>query len=357
VLPAVICNSIPVSSFAYAKKKQWKEAKYYKRLEENQIECLICPRKCRVFEIERGTCGVKENRGGKYYTLVYGEVCALHIDPIEKKPFFHFLPGTTALSLSTAGCNFDCKYCQNWQISQKRPEQVQNIPAPPVVLAKKAKKERCSAIAYTYGEPVVFYEYMIDIAIQGRKYGVKNVMISNGYINPQPMRELCKYLDGVKIDLKGFTEEFYKKITTGTLKPVLKTLEILREEKIWFEIVYLVVPSLNDSKNELKALCSWIRKQLGSNVPVHFSRFYPTYKLKNLPPTPKKTLELACNIGYDCGLNYVYIGNMPGHKFENTICPKCKKYVIKRYGYFIISNNVKNGKCKNCGNKIPGVWS
>lgn len=333
-----------------------KEIKHYKKLKGKVIECQICPKKCQVGDQERGYCGNKENRGGKYYTLAYGNPCAMHVDPIEKKPFFHFLPGTLAFSLSTAGCNFNCKFCQNWELSQSRPEQTENVKMTPADVTAAAKRSGSMTIAYTYGEPVVYYEYVHDCAAAARKSGVRSVMISNGYINSKPMAELVKTLDAVKIDLKAYTEKFYKDTCDGKLKHVLETLELLKERKKWFEIVYLVIPTLNDKKEEIAKMSKWIVKNLGADVPIHFSRFHPTYMLKNLPDTPVVALETARRVSMDAGMNFVYIGNVPGHEGESTYCPKCGRVVIRRVGYQIVEMELNGGKCR-CGKAIPGVWS
>jgi len=334
-----------------------KEARHYEKLPNRKIQCKLCPKECTVDDIERGFCGTRENRGGTYYVLTYGNPCATHIDPIEKKPFFHFLPGTKALSISTAGCNLACKFCQNWQLSQFRPEQTDNVYLPPEKLVGIARREKCPSIAYTYGEPVVFYEYMCDTAVEGHRYGIRSVVITGGYITPEPLRKLCKVVDAIKVDLKAFTEKYYREVCSGELEPVLKGLEVLRDEGIWYEIVYLVVPTLNDSMDEIRAMSQWIREALGPDVPVHFSRFYPQYMLKNLPATPVSTLEKARKVAMDAGLNFVYIGNVPGHEGENTYCPKCGKVVIRRVGYYVLEINLKKGKCAFCGQPIPGVWS
>ncbi len=333
-----------------------KEAQFYKKLEHGKIQCQICPRKCEVDNMERGFCGNRENRGGTYYVLAYANPCAAHIDPIEKKPFFHFLPGTQAFSISTAGCNLVCKFCQNWQISQFRPEQTDNIYLPPDQVVEVAKRQRIPTIAYTYAEPVVFYEYMYDTSVDAHREGIRSVMISAGFINPDPLRHLVKKLDAVKIDLKAFTEKYYHEVCSGELKPVLQTLEVLHDEKIWFEIVYLVVPTLNDSVDDIRRMSRWIVRTLGPDVPVHFSRFYPQYMLKNLPPTPVSTLERLRQTALDAGVHFVYIGNVPGHPAESTYCPHCGKRLIYRIGYQIIENKLKNGRCPYCGTKIPGVW-
>ncbi len=332
------------------------EAMYYKQLPDVRVECELCPRACKIADLERGYCGVRENRDGKYYTLVHSRVCALNVDPIEKKPLFHYMPGTRAYSLATAGCNIECKFCQNWQISQFRPEQIDSIKITPEEAVRFAKEKKCKTIAYTYSEPVVFYEYMYDTARVGKREGVGSVMISNGYIKKEPLIKLCKELNAVKIDFKAFTEKFYKETCSGELKPVLDTLLTLKEIGIWFEMVVLLVPTLNDSEKELRDMCSWINDNLGPDVPIHFSRFHSTYKIKNLPPTPVKTLEKARNIAIESGLNFAYTGNVPGHPGESTYCPDCKEVVIKRVGYTILQNSLNGNECGNCKHPIPGVW-
>jgi len=332
------------------------EARFYKKLPQHEVECQICPRKCRVADRERGYCGTRENQGGSYYTLVYGRPCSVHIDPVEKKPLFHFLPGSTAFSFATAGCNVNCKFCQNWEISQVRPEQTENYDLPPGRLVSLAKQKNCPVIASTYSEPTVFFEYVCDTAKLGREKGLKSVMISGGYIQPEPLRDLCKTLDAVKIDLKAFSEKYYKDIVHGELAPILVTLKTLRDAGTWYEIVYLMVPSLNDSPQEVRKMCQWVKANLGPDVPIHFTRFYPQYLLKNLPPTPVPTLERSRKIGLAEGLHYVYIGNVPGHEGENTYCPRCSRAIVKRAGFTILGNDVKAGKCRFCGRKIAGVW-
>lgn len=333
-----------------------KECMFYKKLEQLRVECQVCPRKCRVADMERGYCGNKENHSGNYYSLVYSRPCAIHTDPIEKKPLFHYLPGTTAFSLATAGCNIECKFCQNWEIAQFRPEQVESPYLTPEDVCRQAKNQGAKSVACTYSEPVVFYEYMHDIAVLGRKKGINTVMISNGYIEKEPMEKLCKYLAAVKIDLKAFTEKFYKETCSGELKPVLETLKLLKGRGIWFEIVVLIVPTLNDSQKEIKEMCKWIKENLGENVPVHFTCFHPTYKLKNLPVTPVSTLDMARNTARSEGINFAYVGNIPGHPGESTYCPSCRKKVIGRVGYYITSFDIKGGKCTFCSHLIPGVW-
>ncbi len=333
------------------------EARYYKRLPDQEIECELCPRRCRLGDKERGYCGVRENDGGTYYTLVYGKVCAVHVDPIEKKPFFHVLPRTNALSLATAGCNVNCKFCQNWDISQVRPEQVENTDLPPRAAAETARQYECPSIAYTYSEPMVFYEYMFDTAVEARKRGLKNVVVSGGYINPEPLRALTAVVDAIKIDLKSFSQDFYKTYVRGDLKPVMEAISITRKSGVWMEIVYLVIPTLNDGLDEIRRMAAWLAKEVGPDVPLHFTRFQPMYLVKNLPPTPVSSLERAREAARAEGLRFVYIGNVPGHEGENTFCPKCKTLLLERWGYEIRQNNLKGGACPKCRTPIPGLWA
>ena len=336
--------------------KPLKEASFYEKLKNNYVRCLLCPKYCIISPGKLGFCRARKNINGVLYSLGYSKPCAVAVDPIEKKPFFHFLPGTKAFSIASAGCSLRCKYCQNWQISQFSPEQTKNYYLPPSKVVEYAKKYKCSSIAYTYSEPVNFYEYMIDTAKIAKKEGIKNVVHTAGYINPKPLENLCPYIDAVNVDLKGFNEKFYKNICGADLNTVLNTLKILKKHKIWIEITNLIVPGYNDKPEEIKKMCLWIKENLGPGTPVHFSRFYPKYKMLHLPSTPVKTLEKAVEIAKKAGLKYVYIGNVPGHKFENTYCPKCGKILIKRIGFTVIENNIVNGKCKFCGEKIEGVW-
>ena len=332
------------------------EAMYYQQIGEGLVQCQLCPNRCTLPEGSRSQCRVRENRGGKLYTLAYGNPCAVHNDPIEKKPFNHFLPGTLAFSIATAGCNLHCLYCQNWTISQKRPEEVDSISLPPEEVVKYALKAGSRSIAYTYSEPNIFYEYMLDTAKAARPKGLRNVVISNGYINPDPLRELCHAVDAIRVDLKGFSEEFYQKVCFGSLAPVLESIKIIHQEGIWLEIVNLVVPTLNDDEGMLREMARWIVKNLGPDVPVHFSRFYPMYKLTKLPPTPVETLEKARAIAMEEGINYAYIGNVPGHPASHTYCPACGKAIIKRTGFEVTEYHIVDGKCEFCGHPIPGVW-
>ncbi len=343
---------------ATASEHPWPhETMFYEKLDDLRIRCTLCPRKCEVADVERGYCGVRENRGGKYYSMVYGRLCSANVDPIEKKPLFHYLPGTKTLSIATAGCNIECKFCQNWQISQFRPEQVPGEDVSPEEIVALAKRSASPTIAYTYSEPVIFYETMYDSARIGREKDVGSVIITNGYINKKPMVELCKHLTGIKIDLKAFTEKFYRDVCSGELKPVLEALVTAKEQGKHLEIVVLIIPTLNDSHEEVSDMCDWIQKNLGPDVPLHFTRFHAMYKIRNLPSTPVGTLEDCRKIAQDKGINFVYVGNVLGHEGEHTYCANCKKPVIKRFGYHILENKLKDGKCGYCNAVIPGIWS
>jgi pyruvate formate lyase activating enzyme len=333
------------------------EASWYKKLDNKKVECQLCPQECRVADAERGSCGARENRGGTYYTLVHGVSCSLHADPIEKKPFFHVLPGELAMSFAAPGCNVECKFCQNWEISQFRPEQVASYYLPPQALVASAKRAGARLTAATYSEPVVFWEYVRDAASAARESGIRPTVVSNGYIKAEPLREVLPLLSAVKVDLKAFSETFYQEQVRGRLQPVLDALEVIKASGVWLEIVVLLIPTLNDSEGEIRNLCSWVVDKLGAHVPVHFSRFHPTYRLKNLPPTPVATLEMAHRVARASGLEYAYLGNVPGHPAESTACHACGELLIRRMGYRILENKLKRGKCPECDVAIPGVWS
>ena len=330
---------------------------FYKPLKDGKVQCLLCPRECLVPSGGRGFCGVRENREGKYFSLVYGNPCAVHVDPVEKKPFFHLLPGSMSFSIATAGCNFRCKFCQNWEISQVAPDDTYNYELPPERVVELAKKAGARSIAYTYVEPTIFYEYMLDTARLARKEGILNLCHSNGFINLDPLQELCKFLDGANVDLKAFTEDFYSSMARGRLAPVLRTLKTMKSGGVHVEITNLVIPTHNDKPEIVRKMCAWIKDELGADTPIHFSRFYPLYKLRNLPPTPVATLERNRKIAMEAGLEYAYIGNVPGHEGEQTYCPRCKKLLIFRQGYSTGEVNLNRGKCKFCGKPIVGIWA
>lgn len=337
-------------------ESQLHEASYYKPLDGKKVLCLLCPHGCQLPDGAAGACRVRVNRGGKLFSPVYGKPVTIHSDPIEKKPFYHFMPGSKAFSLATVGCNLHCSFCQNWEISQAAPGDVPAYDGSPQLIVSRAKSEGTPVIACTYTEPVIFCEYMKDIAKQADKEKIKTVMISAGFINERPLKDICTLLSGIKIDLKAFSDSFYREMTGGRLKPVLNTLITIKKSGTWLEIVNLVIPGKNDSADEIGKMSLWIKKNLGEDVPVHFTRFIPMYKLNNIPPTPAKTLENARKNAMDAGLNYVYVGNLPGHPGNNTYCPQCKKLLIERLGYSIEMKNIKNGKCGHCGKIIAGVW-
>jgi pyruvate formate lyase activating enzyme len=299
---------------------------------------------------------VRENQDGEYYTLVYGRAASVNVDPVEKKPFFHVLPGSPVFSFATAGCNMECKNCQNWQLSQSRPEELPASNLPPAKLVAAARQQGCSLIAGTYSEPIVFFEYLLDVAKEGNKGGLRTTMVSAGLIEREPMIELCRELAAVKIDLKSMREEFYRTNCEGELRPVLDTIELVKNQGVWLEVVYLVIPTLNDSEEEIRELAKWMRTHLGRDVPLHFSRFHPAYRLKQLPPTPYDTLDRCHKIARAEGLHYVYVGNI-AHPAQSTHCPECGKLLVAREGYRVSENHVGAGKCEFCNHPIPGIWS
>lgn len=332
-----------------------KEALFYKKLKKDIIQCKLCPHFCTLKNNEMGKCRVRKNINGILYSLSYEKPISMHIDPIEKKPLYNFLPGTAIFSMGMAGCNLRCANCQNWEISQQSGEDinVQKITADEII--KMTKKSECPSIAYTYTEPLVSYEYIIEIAKLAKKVKIKNVLVSNGYINEGPLQKLCKYLDGANIDLKSISDDFYKKICQASVSPVLNSLKILKENDVWVEITNLLIPTLNDHKESIKNLVDWIKENLGKDTPLHFSAFYPCYKLMNLSPTPPETLRKAKEIASNAGLRYVYLGNIHDEE-NNTYCKKCSNLLIERNYYNIKFHNFKNGKCLNCNAKILGIW-
>jgi len=334
-----------------------REALFYEKMGEDAVKCVLCPNQCMLSNGQRGFCRVREPVKGKLYTLVYELVCSVHVDPIEKKPLFHVLPGSSAFSIATAGCNSRCKFCQNWTISQRSPEETSNKLLSCRNAVTSASMNGCSSIAYTYTEPVIFYEYMLETSKLAKKNNILNIMITGGKINAEPLRRLCGYIDAANVDLKAFNDKYLKEVCAQELKTILRTLTIMKQEGVWVEITNLIVPTLNDNMKDIRKMVRWIRDDLGPDVPVHFSRFWPQYKLKSLYPTPVETLKEARDIAMSEGLHYVYIGNVPEIGTESTVCPKCKKVVIKRIGYRVLENNVTaEGACKFCGEKIAGIW-
>ena len=346
-------------------KKAWptiktfplREAMFYKRLAKNTVQCEICFRGCILREGQRSFCRNKENISGRLYSLVHSKPSAVHIDPIEKEPALHMLPGTDILCFGTAGCNFRCKFCHNWHLSQRPIEEMdQTYDLSPEDAVRIAIDRKIPTLSFTYNEPISFYEYVYDIARLAKQKGLRILWHSNGTLNPEPLRELLKYTDAVTIDLKGFTDGFYRDISSAKLEPCLRTLKIIKEEGVWLEIVNLQIPALNDNPLDVKRMSLWIKENLGEDTPLHFSRFFPTYRLTTLPATPIKKLEQAHKIAKEAGLQYVTIGNVPGHKYNSTFCPSCQKRLIHRTHFQVLSNKIKDGQCKFCGYKIPGIW-
>ena len=348
---------ISLACFSYAEKGTPRIASYWNKVTGNIVQCVLCPRRCTIADGQRGVCTVRVNKGGALYTLGYGNPVAVGVDPIEKKPFFNVMPGESAFSIAVAGCNMRCIFCQNWQISQAKPDEVDTLDMPPEVVISEAAKNNCRFIVYTYTEPTVFYEYMLDVSKLARAKGLKTAMHTCGYINPEPLKELLKCMDAVNVDLKGFNEEFYRKMGAfAELQPVLDTIKTVKKSGVWLEITNLIIPGVNDDPKDIKRMCQWIKENVGPDTPLHFSRFTPMFKLQNLPPTPISKLEEAYRIAKDAGLNYVYVGNVPGHPGENTYCPQCGKIVVGRTGYRVTENNIRDGKCKFCGKAIAGIW-
>lgn len=332
-----------------------KKALFWEKRKGKTVQCTLCPKMCIIKEGARGDCKVRENKGGELYSLVYGKPCAVSVDPIEKKPLFHFLPGSRAFSIGTAGCNLHCKFCQNWSTSQANPEDVLSEEISPEKIVEMALDNNCKSIAYTYNEPVIYYEYVLETAKLARKRGLKNVVVCSGFINQEPLKDWCRYIDAANIDLKFFDDKLYRKVTTGWLEPVLDALKILQKNKVWLEITNLIIPGLNDSPEKIKDMCSWINKNLGSEVPLHFSAFYPCYKMKDIPPTHPETVLKARSIALDEGIRYVYSGNIVSEKEENTYCPDCKRLLVERKGFCVIQTEIKKDKCR-CGKSIQGIW-
>ena len=321
-----------------------------------KVQCGLCPKNCLIEPGQSGECRVRINIDGVLRTVVYGYPCSMHIDPVEKKPLFHFLPGTAILSIATAGCNLHCQNCQNWEISQANPEDIPAEYWPPERLVAVTKKYNCPSLAYTYTEPIIYYEYTYDTAKLAKSNDIKNVLVTAGYINQEPWKKLLEYVDAANIDLKGFTDDFYRQICSGTLKPVLNALVVAKASGILVEVTNLIIPTLNDKPEQIRPLVRWVKANMGSETPMHFSGFTPRYKMRNLPPTSLKTLETAREIAISEGLHYVYIGNVASKQGQNTYCPGCKELLIERSWYTIVQNRLKNGCCPDCGREIYGVW-
>jgi len=332
-----------------------KEVMFYQKLDKKKVQCTTCFRTCIEAPGGRGFCRVRENIDGRYYSLVYAKPSAVHIDPIEKEPQLHMLPGTKILCFGTVGCNFRCRHCHNWHLSQASPGDLETYDLPPERAVEIARQKKIPTISFTYNEPTAFYEYVYDIAVLAKAKGLRILWHSNGGMNPEPLRRLLKHTDAVTIDLKGFTKKAYQN-SSAVIEPVLRTLEIIKKEGKWLEIVNLVIPTINDDPKDIRRMCEWIKENIDLETPLHFSRFFPNYKLTHLAPTPIEVLESAREIAMDVGLHYVTVGNVPGHEYNSTFCPKCKERLIHRIHFQVLKNDVANGRCRFCGHKIPGIW-
>ncbi|MDG5813715.1 AmmeMemoRadiSam system radical SAM enzyme [Chitinispirillales bacterium ANBcel5] len=332
-----------------------REAMFYQNLGDGLVECNICFRNCVIPQGERGYCKNKENKGGTLYNIVHGRPSAVQIDPVEKEPMYHMMPGTQILCIGTAGCNFSCNHCQNWHLSQRSIEDLNYYNLPPEAIVRFALEQGIPTISFTYNDPISVYEYVYDVAKLAKENGLKIIWHSNGAINPEPLRKLLQYTDAVTIDLKGFSQKAYDN-ANAELAPVLEALKIIHQAGVWVEIVNLVIPTVNDDINEIREMCEWIKNNLGPYVPVHFSRFHPSYKMKHLPSTPIKTLEKAHSIAEEVGMHFITVGNVPGHSYNSTYCPGCDEKIIHRVHFSVLENKIKEGKCGYCGYKIPGIW-
>lgn len=334
-----------------------KQAAYCQTLENGRVLCRLCPHECKVAVGQYGICGVRRNVDGILYSLVYEKVIATHIDPIEKKPFFHLYPGSRSYSLATAGCNFSCQFCQNHDISQiRKPDDRLGETLPAEQVVREAAAAGCKTIACTYTEPTIFFEYALDVARAARGQGVHTVWVTNGYINEDPLREIAPYLLAANVDLKGWDEEFYRKVVGGRLQPVLDTLKRMKQLGIWVEVTTLVVPGYIDREEPLREIAQFIKNELGAETPWHLSRFHPQYRCSHLPMTPISILRRAREIGLETGLRYVYSGNVPGDVGEHTFCHHCGARLIERFGFQVISLEVREGACPICGTAVAGIF-
>lgn len=334
-----------------------KEAMFYETVDGGKVRCGLCRFRCLIDEGGRGVCGVRENNGGKLFTLVYGKAVAINVDPIEKKPLYHVMPGSRSFSVATIGCNFRCLHCQNYPISQppRKGELIPGTDLPPKEIVARAVAAGCRSIAYTYTEPTIFYEYAFDTALLARQAGLRNIFVTNGYITGEALAHIAPFLDAANIDLKGFSERFYREVVHATLGEVLDSILEYKRLGIWTELTTLIIPGWNDADGELMEIARFISEQVGVETPWHVTGFYPTHKLTDRPPTPADTLRRARQIGLDAGLRYVYEGNVPGEGGENSYCPDCHELLIRRFGYRLEENRIKQGKCPKCRTTIDGI--
>lgn len=332
-----------------------KEGVLFEELPEKKVKCNICSHRCTISEGKTGICGTRQNKDGKIYTLIYNTVSSEAVDPIEKKPLYHFLPGTLSYSLGTIGCNFRCQHCQNWNISQALLVDSHTIEITPETAIKRTLASGSKSIAWTYNEPAIWHEYTFDSAILAKKAGLKTIYVTNGYITPEALRRMAPYLDAFRVDIKSFSEDFYRKTCGGRLAHVLESTKLAKELGMHVETITLIIPTKNDSPEEITQIVKWVHESLGEDTPMHFTRFHPMYKMDDLYPTPIETLEMAYDIAKKEGMRFVYLGNVAGHKYENTFCPKCETLLIDRNGFRISTINIRDGKCPECGEEIPIV--
>ncbi len=340
-------------------KNQQREAMLYDVAEAEKVRCRLCAHECLIGPDKLGVCRVRKNLAGKLVSLSYGALVAVHVDPIEKKPLFHFLPGSLSLSVAAAGCNFQCAFCQNWQISQapRTGRIIGGQTIPPEQLVAAALKHRCASLSYTYTEPTIFFELAYDTAKLAQAEGLRNCFVSNGYMTPRAVRTIAPYLDAINVDLKAFREETYRQVMKARLEPVLVCLKELVRCGVWVEVTTLVVPGMNDSEAELADIARFIADQLGPQVPWHVSRFHGDYEMTDTSATPMATLQRAVRIGREAGLQFVYCGNVPADEHENTLCPNCGKLLIRRMGFSVSENRLRAGRCPDCSAEIAGLWS
>ncbi len=332
-----------------------KEGVLFDSLPDNKVKCNVCSYRCTIAEGKLGVCRTRQNRNGKIYTLIYNTVSSEAVDPIEKKPLYHFLPGTLSYSLGTIGCNFRCMHCQNWNISQATLEESYTMEITPEEAIKRALATGCKSIAWTYNEPAIWHEYTYDSAVLAKKAGLKTIYVTNGYITPEALRRIAPYLDAFRVDIKSFSDDFYRKICGARLAPVLESTKLAKELGMHIETITLIIPTKNDSSEELTQIVKWVHDNLGVDTPMHFTRFHPMYKMDDLYSTPVETLEMAYDIAKIEGMRFVYTGNVPGHKYENTYCPKCNALRLDRAGFRVSALRIKDGKCPECGESIPIV--
>ncbi|MBE0524013.1 MAG: AmmeMemoRadiSam system radical SAM enzyme [Methanosarcinales archaeon] len=332
------------------------KASLFNRLEDKKVECHVCAHECTIKSGKRGICGVRENRNGTLFTLIYNTVSSEAVDPIEKKPLYNFLPGTLSYSQGTIGCNFRCSHCQNWTISQATIDQAYTKELTPEQSVARALKSGSASISWTYNEPTIWHEFTYDSAKLAHEAGLKTIYVTNGYITEEALRDISPYLDAFRVDIKAFKDEFYRQVCGAHLQPVLDSSVVARELGIHIEVINLIIPGKNDNPDEIKALIEWVRDNLGPRTPIHFTRFYPMYKMDDLVPTPVETLENAWKMAKDAGIEYPYVGNVTGHQYENTFCPNCRTLLIDRSGYTVVKNVItEDKKCPNCGYDISVI--